>query len=90
MNQEEIFEELQALAAQLKIKIRFEKGDFEGGFCVLKEERIVVVNKKLSPAKKNSVLAQGINEIGLNAVYIKPVLRAIIEDEVAKSRKTRQ
>ncbi len=90
MNHEEIFEELQALAAQLKIKIRFEKGDFEGGFCVLKEERIVVVNKKLPLAKKNSVLAQGINEIGLDAVYIKPALRAIIEDEVAKSRKPKQ
>jgi len=87
MTQEELFKELEELAAQCSISIRYEKGDFEGGFCVLKAERLIVVNKKLAPAKKASILAQGLAEIGMDEVYLKPIVREFIEDELAKSVK---
>ncbi|MCI0707095.1 MAG: hypothetical protein L0Y80_06415 [Ignavibacteriae bacterium] len=87
MTQEELLKELEQLAAQCSVSIRYEKGDFEGGFCVLKAERLIVVNKKLAPAKKASILAQGLAEIGIDEVYLKPVLREFIEDELTKSVK---
>jgi len=76
--------ELEALAAKSSIGIRYEKGDFEGGFCVLKDERLIVVNKKLTPQRKASILAQGLAEIGIEEMYLKPVVREFIEDELAK------
>ena len=87
MTQEEILKELEQLAAFSAISVRFEKGDFEGGFCVLKAERLIVINKKLAPAKKASILAQGLAEIGIDEIYLKPVIREFIEDELTKSVK---
>jgi len=84
MKHEELVEELQHLAGQLGVTVRYEKGDFEGGYCILKEERLLLVNKRLAPNKRASVLALGLQAIGLDNVYIKPALRAYIEDEVAR------
>ncbi len=84
MTQEQMLKELEALAASSGITVRYEKGDFEGGFCVLKAERLIVVNKKLPPAKKSSVLAQGLAEIGIEDRYLKPAVREFIEEELAR------
>jgi hypothetical protein len=84
MTQEEIVKELESLATSSGISVRYEKGDFEGGFCVLKAERLIVVNKKLAAPKKSSVLAQGLAEIGIEERYLKPVIREFIEDELAR------
>jgi hypothetical protein len=85
MEQQELLSELESIASQLGIRLRYEKGDFEGGYCVLKSERIIVINKKLSPSVRLSVLARGISEIGLNNIYVKPAVRNFIEDEVSKA-----
>lgn len=87
MTQEQMARELESLAANSGISIRYEKGDFEGGYCVLKAERLIVVNKKLTPPRKASILAQGLAEIGIDEVYLKPAVREFIEDELAKSAK---
>ena len=87
MTQEELLKELEQLASLCSISVRYEKGDFEGGFCVLKTERLIVLNKKLAPAKKASILAQGLAEIGIDEMYLKPMIREFIEDELAKSVK---
>jgi hypothetical protein len=84
MTQEQMLKELESLAASSGITVRYEKGDFEGGFCVLKTERLIVVNKKLPSAKKTSVLAQGVAEIGIEDRYLKPAVREFIEEELAK------
>jgi hypothetical protein len=86
MTQEQILRELEELASKSGISIRYEKGDFEGGFCVLKAERLIMVNKKLAPAKRASIVAQGLAEIGIDEVYLKPVVREFIEDELARVR----
>ena len=40
-----IFQEFETIASKLGIRITQEKGDFRGGYCLLKEERIIVLNK---------------------------------------------
>jgi hypothetical protein len=84
MTQEQILKELESLADSSGITVRYEKGDFEGGFCVLKAERLIVVNKKLAVSKKASVLAQGVAEIGIENRYLKPAIREFIEEELAR------
>ena len=86
MKHEDIITELEQLAEQMGVVIRYEKGDFDGGYCILKEARILVVNKKLAPPKKASVLALGMNAIGLENVYLKPAIREFIDDETARMR----
>ncbi len=90
MKHEEIIQELQDLATQLNVTIRYERGDFEGGYCILKDRKILLVNRRLMPIRKASVLATALQEIGLDNVFLKPVLRAYIEDEVAKAARSRK
>jgi len=80
--------ELESLAAHSGIGLRYEKGDFEGGYCVLKDERLIVVNRKLPPARRASILAQGLAEIGIDELYLKPAVREFIEDELAKAARS--
>lgn len=88
MTHEELIAEFQLLAGQLGITIRYEKGDFEGGYCILKEKRLLLVNRKLMSSRKASVLARALMEIGLDNVFLKPALREFIEDESAKAQRS--
>ncbi len=85
MKHEQIIEELQQVATQMGVLIRFEKGDFEGGYCILKDKKMLLVNRRLMPSRKASVLAVALQEIGLENVFLKPAVREYIEDEVAKA-----
>lgn len=87
MDYNKLIQELEFIAQQLGIKIRYEKGNFDGGFCILKDQKVLVVNKKLFDNRKSSILARGIAEIGIDNLYIKPAVRQYIEDEVAKFSK---
>lgn len=84
MKYQQIIAELEELTRQLSLVLRYEKGDFEGGYCILKERRVLVVNKKLTEVRRASVLAQALAEMGVEDVFLKPVLRQFIEDEAAK------
>jgi hypothetical protein len=87
MNYPQLVNELEQLGRQLGVQVRYEKGDFEGGYCVLKAQKILVVNKRLHDARKASSLAQALGEFGIETTFIKPTLRSYIEDEVAKFMK---
>jgi hypothetical protein len=87
MKQEEMIQELQDVARQLGITVRFDQGNFEGGYCILKAQRLLLLNKRLLPVRKAAVLARALREIGLDNVFLKPAVRAYIEDEIARVRK---
>ena len=86
MTAEEILSELDIVARDLGVRIRFEKGDFDGGYCLLRDERIIVVNKKLKPNRKASVISQAFGELGIDNLFIKPAIRVFIEDELVRAR----
>jgi hypothetical protein len=88
MKHEELIQELTDIAGVLGVTIRYERGDFEGGYCILKDQRILLVNRRLTPPRKAAVLATAMHEIGLEGTYIKPALREYIEDEVAKAARS--
>ncbi len=88
MNYTKIVTELEELAHQLNIDIRYEKGDFEGGYCILKEQKVVVINKRLLDSRKATTLAVALADYGIETKFIKPKLREFIEDEVAKLHRT--
>lgn len=87
MKHEEVIQQLQDVAQQLGITLRYDQGNFEGGYCILKAQRLLLVNKRLTPARKASVLAAALREIGLEGVFLTPALREYIEDEAARARK---
>jgi len=77
---EDIVEELKELAKQLGATIRFEKGDFNGGYCLLKESKVIVINKMANTQKKAMILAAALKELGVEQVFLTPKIREIIEE----------
>ena len=84
MNYPQIVNDLEEITRQLGVQLRYEKGDFEGGYCVLKEQKMMVVNKRLHDARKAASIAQALSEFGIEQLYMKPIVRSFIEDEMAK------
>ncbi len=87
MNPEELLPELEAAAEELGVRIRYEKGDFDGGYCILRAEKIIIVNKKLNEMRKASVIAQALNEYGIENIYLKPAVRVYVDEEVLRAHK---
>lgn len=81
---EALMEELKELSTQMGYRIRFEKGDFSGGMCLLKDENLLVVNKRFSLDRRIAIIARALAEIGIEDVYVKPAIRLLIEDEISK------
>lgn len=90
MTNEETLEELKALAGELGLKVRFENGNFEGGYCLLRTEKLLVINRRTSVPRKIRTLSLGLNEFGLENIYVSPALREAIEDEVTKAYQEQQ
>jgi hypothetical protein len=80
---EEIIGELKEVARQLGAEVRFEKGDFKGGYCLLKENRVIVINKLANLQRKISILSLALKELGIDKIFLTPKLREII-DEMAE------
>ncbi|NLT49973.1 MAG: hypothetical protein GXX85_03535 [Ignavibacteria bacterium] len=77
---ESIFEELKALAQQMGVKVRFEKGDFKGGYCLLKDSKVIVINKMANLQRKVMTLSAALKELGIEEIYLPPKLRQIIDE----------
>ena len=77
---ETILEDLKSLAAQMGAKVRFERGDFKGGYCLVKDSKIIFINKLSSTQRKVMTLSAALKELGIDDIYLQPKLREIIEE----------
>jgi hypothetical protein len=77
---EEIIQDLRSVTNQLGASIRFEKGDFKGGYCLLKESKVIVINKNANLQRKAIILSAALKELGVDEIYINPKMRELIEE----------
>jgi mRNA-degrading endonuclease RelE of RelBE toxin-antitoxin system len=77
---ENIFNELKQLANELGAKVRFERGDFVGGYCIVKTDKTIVINKISSLQKKIIILSTALKELGANEIYLPPKIRELMEE----------
>jgi hypothetical protein len=82
---EDIIQDLKLLASQLGADVRFEKGDFKGGYCLLKENKVIVINKMANLQRKVVILSMALKELGIDKLYLTPRVREII-DEMAEQK----
>ncbi len=77
---EEIIQDLRSVASQLGATVRFEKGDFKGGYCLLKESKVIVINKNANLQRKAVILSVALKELGVDEIYLNPKIRELIEE----------
>ncbi len=80
---EETLQELKALVGQLGATLRFEKGNFKGGYCILHDSKVIVINKMANLQRKVMILSAALKELGVDKIYLSPKIREII-DEMAE------
>ena len=80
MKSENIFEYLLNLAERMEIRIVKGKGDFNGGNCRVKENKVIVVNNLKSIEYQSKIIAEGLADYGLTDYYIVPAVRTFIEE----------
>ena len=78
MEEKQLLEELEKVATRFAITVRYEDGDFIGGLCRLKNENIIIINKKLTTEKRISLLAKELSTLDLDTIYILPKIRDYI------------
>lgn len=76
---EKLLSELLALAEQLGLDVRQEKGDFKGGYCRVDENRMIILNEICPIKQKNAVLAKAIAKMEYDKLYMLPAVREVIE-----------
>ena len=86
MTHQQIYEELKTVAEQKGFLVRLEMGDFDGGLCVVKDQQVILVNRRHDISRRVHVVARALHASGLDDVFIKPAIREVIEDEVARAR----
>jgi hypothetical protein len=59
-------DKLENLFASSEYILRYEKGNFKSGYCILKENKIVIINKYYTLDGKINALIDIIKEIGFN------------------------
>lgn len=77
---ESILQDLKEIATQMGAKIRFERGDFKGGFCILKDTRVIVINKLSNLQRKVIILSAALKQLGAEDIYLPPKIREVIEE----------
>jgi hypothetical protein len=86
MNDVTTLNQLEELAVRLGMTIRYEPLKIEGslyigGFCRVKGQDFVIVNKKATTTERIHVLANALKRCELSKIYILPSLRKLLEQE---------
>jgi len=79
MKTEQLLEEIENLARQLDIELRYEKGEFRGGLCVLNEQRLLIIHSKMKPEQKLRLIAREMAVLDLTSQSMPLKLRNLIE-----------
>ena len=84
MNEDVLLSQLEDLAEKLGILVRDENINIEessssGGFCRIEEEYVLILNSKVTVKEKNQVMINALQQFDLSDIYIKPVIRELLE-----------
>ena len=84
MKTPQIVKELEEAAEQLGVRVRREKGNFRGGFCMRNEEEFLMLNRVHPPEVHLAILAEAMRTMDVDSVYLKPLVRQALEDAWAR------
>ncbi len=87
MNEEVLLNQLEDLAEELGILVRDENINIEessssGGLCRIEGKYVLILNSKITVKEKNQVMINALRQFDLSDIYIKPVIRELLEEHV--------
>ncbi len=72
-------EQLHAIFKSLNFTIRCERGNFHGGYCLVKEQNIIIINKFFPLESKINILIEILKEIDIDPELLSSEQLSFIE-----------
>jgi len=84
MNPTELYQQLKDLAAKLDIQVaeqnlRVTGVNAKSGFCVVKDQKLFIMDKHLPVREKLETLAECLKTMPLDDIYVVPVVRKYLD-----------
>ena len=80
MKPNQLMEHFETLAEKLGFRIIQGKGDFNGGGCIIRQDKVIVLNKMKPVEQRLRVLAHEFAIMDLEGIFVVPVLREFINE----------
>jgi hypothetical protein len=65
--------------------VRYERGTFQSGYCILEQKRVVVLNRFLQTEGRINTLLDIIPQLNINIEFLHPETRKIYEEIISKN-----
>ena len=84
MNPTQLYQQLKNLAAKLDISVaeqnlRVTGVNAKSGLCIVKEQKIFIMDKHLTVREKNEVLADCLRNLSIDDIYVVPAVRKYLD-----------
>lgn len=77
-------DKLQAIPEQAGYILRYERGTFQSGYCILEEKKVVVLNKFLQTEGRINTLVDLIPQLDINTDLLEEDAKKIYLDIISK------
>ncbi len=82
MKADKLLEALIDLAKRADYSVRRETGHFRGGACVVRDQRLILINRSMPLEAAAVILARALVKIGIEEdQFVKPAVRDILDRE---------
>jgi hypothetical protein len=76
-------EKIEKVVNEADYVLRYERGTFQSGYCILEERKVVVLNKFLQLEGRINTLIDLVPQLNINADSLTPDSRKVYEDVLA-------
>ncbi len=77
-------DKLEAIPEQTGYVLRYERGNFQSGYCILEEKKVVVLNKFLQTEGRINTLLELIPQLDINTELLTEEAKKLYLDIIAK------
>ncbi|MFC1526198.1 hypothetical protein ACFL6X_05230 [Candidatus Latescibacterota bacterium] len=85
MEESLLLQELEALAAELAVDVRYEDLDSRGGLCRFGGRTCLLLSRDLSVPERVDLFAEGLAGLPLEGVFMRPRVRELLERRASKA-----
>lgn len=73
-------DKLETLLDEMEYVVRYERGTFQSGYCILEQKKVVVLNKFLQMEGRINTLIDIIPQLNVNVEFLTPESRKVYDD----------
>lgn len=77
-------DKIERILDEVEYVVRYERGNFQSGYCILESKRVVVLNKFLQLEGRINTLIDLIPQLNIDPEILSPEVRKTYEDVLAR------